>query len=326
MASLEQRLMRVERRRSVAALWSRRLAVFAVPYLAIVVLGHRFGAIQTPPTFWLLALGGGILGFAVILGIRGFHELWTTGAKGGMNSLRGTALACLLLLPFGWSGYQALVLPALHDVSTDLENPPEFASAIDDRSVGMNTITQPSQAAREQQLLAYPQIAARRYPLGSSRVLRAALSLMAERNWTLLTSETVQGQAPIDEVDSGLLARPNIGPDGNLLRTPSPQFRPQDGALDEVELAGNLNEIVGPTGRELSAEEALEERYLEAIATSFFFGFESDVVIRLAEKEDGTLVDMRAASRWGPHDLGSNAALIRDFMEDLDEALQGEEG
>ena len=327
MASLEQRLRRVERRRSAAALWSQRLAVFAVPYLAIVVLGHRFGAIETPPTFWLLALGGVILGVAVIFGIRGFYELWTTGAKGGMNSLRGTALACLLLLPFAWFGYLAVALPALNDVSTDLESPPEFEAAIDDRYTGMNAIAPPSQAARERQLQAYPQVAARRYPLGSSRVLRAALALVTDRNWTLLTSETVQGQAPIDEVDSGLLARPNVGADGQLLRTPVPQFRPRNGQEEKTELVGDLSELtVSPIGRDSAAGEALEERYLEAVATSLVLGFESDVVIRLAEEEDGTLVDMRAASRWGPHDLGANAALISTFMADLDAALQGEEG
>ena len=35
------------------------------------------------------------------------------------------------------------------------------------------------------------------------------------------------------------------------------------------------------------------------------------------------LVDMRSASRIGPHDLGSNARQILDFMTDLDTALQG---
>ena len=70
-------------------------------------------------------------------------------------------------------------------------------------------------------------------------------------------------------------------------------------------------------------DERNDERYIEAVATSFLFGFQTDVVIRIVEEEDGTLVDMRSSSRHGSHDLGSNAKQIVDFMNDLDTALQG---
>ena len=62
---------------------------------------------------------------------------------------------------------------------------------------------------------------------------------------------------------------------------------------------------------------------MEAVAHSFLFGFESDIVLRIIEEEDGTLVDMRSTSRFGAHDLGSNASRIIAFMSDLDASLQG---
>jgi len=82
---------------------------------------------------------------------------------------------------------------------------------------------------------------------------------------------------------------------------------------------------VSPVGRQQDAvsNDELDVRYVEAVAKSFLFGFESDVVIRVIEEEFGTLVDMRSNSRWGPHDLGSNAQRIIAFMKDLDTALQG---
>lgn len=49
----------------------------------------------------------------------------------------------------------------------------------------------------------------------------------------------------------------------------------------------------------------------------------SDVAIRLEEEDGATFVDMRAASRWGRHDLGANARAIERFLERLDEALLG---
>ena len=43
MAGCVERMTRVERPRSQAAVWCQRLAVFCLPYLLIVILGHRFG-------------------------------------------------------------------------------------------------------------------------------------------------------------------------------------------------------------------------------------------------------------------------------------------
>lgn len=69
------------------------------------------------------------------------------------------------------------------------------------------------------------------------------------------------------------------------------------------------------------ADNALGE--IEAEAHTLAFAFPVDVAIRLEADEDGTLVDMRSASRIGAHDLGDNARRIRSFLGDLDQALQG---
>ena len=62
---------------------------------------------------------------------------------------------------------------------------------------------------------------------------------------------------------------------------------------------------------------------IEAVATTLIFAFRQDVVIRIAPDGDGALVDMRSAARNGAHDLGADAARIRAFFADLDEALRG---
>ena len=58
---------------STAAVWCQRLAVFCVPFLAIVILGHRFGSIETAQAFWLLGLGAAMLLLAIGLGDRKTH-------------------------------------------------------------------------------------------------------------------------------------------------------------------------------------------------------------------------------------------------------------
>jgi uncharacterized protein (DUF1499 family) len=56
------------------------------------------------------------------------------------------------------------------------------------------------------------------------------------------------------------------------------------------------------------------EGRIEAVATTRWFGFKDDVVIRVAARpEGGSRVDIRSASRVGRSDLGTNAHRIRSF-------------
>lgn len=53
---------------------------------------------------------------------------------------------------------------------------------------------------------------------------------------------------------------------------------------------------------------------IEAVATTRWFGFKDDIVIRIAARaEGGSRVDIRSASRVGMSDLGTNAHRIRTF-------------
>jgi uncharacterized protein (DUF1499 family) len=57
-----------------------------------------------------------------------------------------------------------------------------------------------------------------------------------------------------------------------------------------------------------------EEGRIEATATTFWFGFKDDVVIRITPLESGTRIDIRSKSRVGRSDVGANAARIRKFL------------
>jgi hypothetical protein len=329
MAGYVERMTRVERPRSQAAVWCQRLAVFCLPYLLIVILGHRFGALDTISTFWLLGLAILMLLASIAAGCVGFYELWTYGHKGGISSARGMMLSAVLLLPFLYFAAQALLLPQIYDVSTDLDDPPTYFTVLAERSESMNPVLAPTELQKTLQLRAYPQLTARRYPLDTGQVFREVVALVTDRDWTVITTQSAPGQAAIDSEGSGLIAKPVTDANGRPLRIPKPSRRPVQGQS----LPGNADGSaatefetvqVSPVGRDTQAilEEA-EERYVEAVATSMLFGFESDLVVRLIEEEEGTLVDMRSTSRWGAHDLGSNATRIIDFMNDLDLSLQG---
>ena len=62
----------------------------------------------------------------------------------------------------------------------------------------------------------------------------------------------------------------------------------------------------------------IESGRIEAVATSFLFGFKDDMVIRMTETDGAQVaVDVRSQSRVGKSDLGQNAKRIRRFMEGL---------
>jgi uncharacterized protein (DUF1499 family) len=57
---------------------------------------------------------------------------------------------------------------------------------------------------------------------------------------------------------------------------------------------------------------------IEATATTFWFGFKDDVVVRVTTEENGSRVDIRSVSRVGRGDVGTNAKRIRNFLTRLE--------
>ena len=60
---------------------------------------------------------------------------------------------------------------------------------------------------------------------------------------------------------------------------------------------------------------------IEAVARTPVMGFREDVSIRVTPDTEGARVDVRSSSRYFEHDLGSNAARIIKFSEDMNEVI-----
>ena len=60
---------------------------------------------------------------------------------------------------------------------------------------------------------------------------------------------------------------------------------------------------------------------IEAVARTPIMGFREDIAIRIMPDGDAARVDLRSSSRYFEHDLGSNAARITKFSEQLNEAV-----
>lgn len=255
------RKQRYERRKSLSAVWSFRLAVFSAVLFLFSALGHRFQAIATPDFLILAALVGALALVALLLAAKGFADLWRNGDKGGTRSLWGTVIALAVLAPFAVAAYQAFVTPPLYDISTDLVTPPQFFRAVHLRKTGMNPINDDVSQRAALQTAAYPQVTGRRYEGSPDRILEAVMAVIEAEGWTV-------------------------------------------------------------TGRFGMPGEQVET-IVEAVAHSFLLGLTSDIAIRLTDEGETTYVDMRSVSRYGTRDLGLNARFITDFMNALDQQVNG---
>jgi uncharacterized protein (DUF1499 family) len=53
---------------------------------------------------------------------------------------------------------------------------------------------------------------------------------------------------------------------------------------------------------------------IEATATTFWFGFKDDIVVRVTADGSGSRVDVRSLSRIGKSDVGANAKRVREYL------------
>jgi uncharacterized protein (DUF1499 family) len=95
-----------------------------------------------------------------------------------------------------------------------------------------------------------------------------------------------------------------------------PDIRPLMLKEPPADAFARVERVARGLGWEIVASEPAQGR-LEAVATTAWFGFKDDIVVRLTEVAGGTKVDIRSRSRVGISDLGTNAARIRLFLTRL---------
>ena len=163
---------------------------------------------------------------------------------------RGLFLRALAVLP-GSILFISLLMtrgdyPAIHDITTDVENPPVFTRAPDIRDKAANSLDINEQTI-QLQIAAYPDLKTSHSTLEFAQAFKQATVVAEKMGWKITLSNA------------------------------------QDGII-------------------------------EAVATTAVMAFKDDIVVRLVHADNGTLIDLRSASRVGESDLGANAKRIREFM------------
>ncbi|MCY4199221.1 MAG: DUF1499 domain-containing protein [Gammaproteobacteria bacterium] len=212
------------------------------------------GALGTRIEVWSFIVGAPLVlvGFlsalsAVILGVIAMLRLRQIGGR-LVVSAHGAALGLLICLYLGGQVLATLPAPLIHNVSTDLEDPPTFTLAPTLRPESSNSLFYESE---------------------------------------------------------------RIGP---IQREAYPDLKPLVVAVTHDELHRQVKRVLEEMGMTVTRDDPVAGE-IEAIATTFWFGFEDDLVVRLREVEDGTRMDMRSVSRVGLGDMSANANRIAEVIE-----------
>jgi uncharacterized protein (DUF1499 family) len=205
-----------------AAIWSRRLGLFAVPVSLIAVFAQRSGRLDFAPA--VAALGSGLVlaGLAVLLGVLAFAVIWVRGNRGAGAAALGVFAGLLVLAAPLYYVARAWELPPLTDIATDPATPPAFVFAGAERRPGDNPLAYPGESAAVGQMSAYTDIAPLRVSQPPDEVHALALQLAEGRGWRMLDSGFTSRR--IEAVATSLILRMSddivieVKPDGSGAR------------------------------------------------------------------------------------------------------------
>ena len=225
------------------------LALLAAGLLGVSGPGVRLG-------LWSFGAGFQLLRWTAYLGLAaagiGLIGLLIpkarAGAPAGLVVAIGLGLGAAYV-PWHWR-QRARVLPPIHDISTDLEHPPEFAAVLPLRADAPNPSAYGGRDVAEAQRRGYPDIQPLMLPAPPSAAFARALDAAKGMGWALVAADSAGGR-------------------------------------------------------------------IEATATTRFFGFKDDIVVRITPAPTGSRIDVRSVSRVGKSDVGTNAARIRAYLATL---------
>lgn len=233
------------------AKWSPRLAWFSLAVTVIAVLLIRFARIDYQSGFIALGAGLAVALLAVMLSLVAFIRIWQEGRRGLGSAIKGLIIAALVLGYPAYMGLKAVTLPAINDISTDTDDPPQFSrsrAALDAR--GGRVPPDVSPEAREMQREAYVQIAPLTLDIGPEEAFALVQKAAHNLDWQIIEAVAPGGRTGagrLEAVDRTLLLKI---PDDVTIR-----IRPRvDGTRIDIRSASRIgNHDLGTNAKRIRA-------------------------------------------------------------------------
>lgn len=178
-----RRRLYAEIRVSRLAVWSRRIAVFALPVFLLAILLHRFGAIEYYPALVLLFAVLAILAISLLLSVAALVVIWNEGLKGLGSAMLALFLSAALLAYPVFELVRGVMLPPINDVTTDTADPPRFDAIAKLRPQNANSVQYPGGQTAELQKMFYPAVRSAEFDAELPEIVSAVTALMQRRGW-----------------------------------------------------------------------------------------------------------------------------------------------
>ena len=178
------------------------LVILALILLVLGPLGWRLGWWHYRLAFFWLMPGAGFSALAgAVLSILALAFGWShLGGRGlvvaGIGIVVGAVLA---YVPWQYNHLRGVV-PPIHDITTDTENPPAFVAAMKLRPAGSNTVAYEGPALAGKQKAAYPDITPVKLSVPPADAFKRALdTAKAMPGWTVVDSDLGSGRIEANE-------------------------------------------------------------------------------------------------------------------------------
>lgn len=174
----------------------------AAGFIALILLAisgplYRTGVAELSSAFLLLRWAAYIGAGATIVGL--LLLIWQalqSSRHGPSSMLMGLAViaaATSFVIPY-LQMQTARSVPAIHDISTDLGNPPEFVAIAPLRANAPNPVAYAGDETAKQQRQAYADISTWTSAAGVEQVYEQSLQVVSDMGWQLVASDLAEGR------------------------------------------------------------------------------------------------------------------------------------
>ena len=174
-------------------IWLRRLAILAVLGFPLAVLGNALGLFDFRFGFSIIRWTVYLTLAVFVLGI--IVAIWKRNSDADTARLARHAVL-LSLLPMLGIGSQIVVarsVPAIHNITTDITDPPQFNAVVALRGDNSNPHEYDAEKLGDVQAKAYPELETLVTTLSVSEAQQRAEAVVAELGWELVASDESAG-------------------------------------------------------------------------------------------------------------------------------------
>lgn len=197
------KLTRDDKRYSVMAGVAFVFAMIAMLVIVAGVFSARIGLVPDLTGFGIFAIGQVLALLALLVSLLGLVRTRRNLRTGRGKAIAAFVLSAVMLLPLAFFLPTALRVPPIHDITTDMQNPPEFTAIEVLRTDNENDLTYAGAPVAKLQQQAYPEIMPLTLPLSPAQAFEKAKAVATELGWKIVSANPETGQ--IEAVDETAL-------------------------------------------------------------------------------------------------------------------------